>query len=369
MRNTGIKLALTVALAVSTFVATGCKQEPPPPEPIRPIRSLKLVDTSDLAGRRLPGRAKAVLEVDLGFEVSGQLIERPVNVGDQVPAGTLLARLDPREYDNALLRSKAESDRAKAYYDRVATAFKQRAVARQEVDDARARYDQANATVAIRQKDVDDTRIIAPFDGVVSNTLVDNFQNVNAKQPVIRFLDVSRIEMVINIPEDIINVIPYVKHVRVSFDAIPGEEITATIEKVGNEASEATRTFPVTIAMEPFIGDVRIQPGMAGSATSRISDMPERFRKKGIEVPASAIFSPDDEGPKKTYVWIVDEKTSTVHRREVTTGDLTANGGTVVSGVQTGERIATAGVHTLREGQEVRFKRDVPATDPEASGS
>ena len=369
MRNIGIKLALTVALAMSNFVATGCKQEPPPPDPIRPIRSLKLVDTSALEGRRFPGRAKAVLEVDLGFEVSGQLIERPVNVGDKVSAGALLARLDPREYENTLLRAKAESDRAMAYYDRVETAFKQRAVARQEVDDARARYDQAKATVAIRQKDVDDTRIIAPFDGVVSNTLVDNFQNVNAKQPVVRFLDVSRMEMVINIPEDMINVVPYVKQVSVRFDAIPGKDTHATIEKVGNEASEATRTFPVTLAMEPFIGDVRIRPGMAGSATAEKIEYPEQHKVKGVEVPASAIFSPDDEGPKKTYVWIVDEQAGTVHRREVMTGELTERGGTVVTGVDAGERIATAGVHTLREGQEVRFNRDSPAVDPEASGS
>jgi len=369
MRNIGMKLALTVALAMSTFVATGCKQEPPPPDPIRPIRSLKLVDTSDLDGRRFPGRAKAVLEVDLGFEVSGQLMERPVDVGDKVSAGTLLARLDPREYDNALLRAKAESDRAKAYHDRVETAFEQRAVARQEVDDALARYDQARATVAIRQKDVDDTRMIAPFDGVVSNTLVDNFQNVNAKQPVIRFLDVSRIEMVINIPENDINMVPYVKQVRVRFDAISGKDILATIEKVGNEASEATRTFPVTLAMDPFIDGVRIQPGMAGSATAENVELPEQLQRKGVEVPANAIFSPDDEGSKKTYVWIVDEKTSTVHRREVTTGELTDRGGTVVTGVQAGERIAIAGVHMLREGQEVRFERDSAAADTEASGS
>ena len=86
--------------------------------------------------------------------------------------------------------------------------------------------------VRIAQKAVDDTRIVAPFDGVVSQTFVDNFQNVIAKQPVIRFLDVSKIEMIINIPEAFINLSPYVRDLRVRFDAAGN---VAGIDRAGME--------------------------------------------------------------------------------------------------------------------------------------
>ena len=367
-RPAPLRLVLAGVLLVAGVGSSACTEEPAP-LPVRPIRSLKLSDSVGFQKRRFPGRAKATLEVDLGFELNGKLVERSVNVGDLVEAGTLMARIDPREFDNGLLRAQAERDRAKAYFERVDAAYEKRAVSRQEVDDARARFNQAEATVAMRQKDVDDTRMIAPFDGVVSSTLVDNFQNVRAKQPVIRFLDVSQVEMVINIPEDLINLTQYVKDVRVRFDAISDGEARGTIKEIGSEASEATRTFPVTIIMDPKIGDMVIKPGMAGEVTAGKIEIPDHLAKSGIEVPATAIFSPDDAQPSKTFVWIVDEQAKTVHRREVTVVTLTERGGTLVKGVEPGDRVATAGVHYLREGQEVRFDMGATVDSGEVAGS
>ena len=74
---------------------------------------------------------------------------------------------------------------------------------------------------------------------------------------------------------------------------------------------------------------------------------------KGIEVPAAALFTPDGAESEETYVWIVDEASSTVSRRRVEPGDITLSGGTLVKGLEPGERIVTAGVHRLREGQQV----------------
>jgi RND family efflux transporter MFP subunit len=238
----------------------------------------------------------------------------------------------------------------------VAEAAKTGAVARQDVDDARARFNQAEAEVKIAQKAVDDTRIVAPFEGVVSRTFVDNFQNVLAKQPVIRFLDVSKIEMIIDIPEAFINLSPYVKDLRARFDALPGKELRATIKEVGGEASQSTRTYPVTLIMDPASQGVDVKPGMAGEATAGRVEIPDDLRQEGVEVPAAALFSPDGTAPEDTFVWVVDENTKTVSRRRVTTGELTERGGTLVQGLERGERVVTAGVSYLREGQEVRIQ-------------
>ena len=202
---------------------------------------------------------------------------------------------------------------------------------------------------------MDDTRIVAPFEGTVSRTFVDNFQNVRSKQPVIRLLDVSRIEMVINIPEGLINLTPHVENIRVRFDALPGVEIPALVKEVGNEASEATRTYPVTLIMDPAAHGVDLKPGMAGEASGEVLE-PEIAQAGQVEVPASALFSADDASAQQTFVWVVDADTGTVSRREVTTGELTARGGTLVQGLEPGMRVVTAGVHVLREGLEVRVE-------------
>ena len=70
-------------------------------------------------------------------------------------------------------------------------------------------------------------------------------------------------------------------------------------------------------------------------------------------MPVNAIFSPDDI--EKTYVWIIDEKSKLVTKREVTTGKLTDYGILVTAGLDAGDWIAIAGVHNLREGMEVRI--------------
>lgn len=356
----GIRVRAWLPLLPLACLAPGCAEEPPP-EPIRPVISQVVEGPRGIGARWWPGRAKATLEVDLGFEVAGQLIERNVNVGDEVNAGVVMARVDPRDFENQLARAKAEEERAKAQYERVAEAARSGAVSRQDLDDARARMNQAQATVRIRQKTVDDSRIVAPFDGAVSATFVDNFQNVQVKQPVIRFLDVSKLEMIINIPENLINYSRFVEELRVRFDALPGVEIQARIKEIGREATQATRTFPVTLIFDTEGEGAKVKPGMAGEATARVN-LPPELRDQGIEVPAAALFTPDSAKSQETYVWVVDEASSTVQLRKVEPGQITQSGGTLVKGLEPGARIVTAGVHRLRDGQQVLL----PAARPDA---
>lgn len=341
-------------LLVVGALALACAEEPLP-EPVRPVVSIKVEGAGAFQGRWWPGRAKATQEVDLGFEVAGQLEERVVNVGDEVNAGDVMARLDCRDYENQLTRSKAELDRAKAYFERVEQAARTGAVSRQEVDDARARQGQAEATIRIRQKAVDDCRMVAPFDGLVSATYVDNFTNVRVKQPVVRILDISKLEMIISIPEDLINYSRQVAGLVVRFDALPGVELPARIKEIGREASQATRTFPVTVIFDADEAGVQVQPGMAGEAKAD-GQLLRESSDEGVELPTAAIFTPTGEESQDSFVWIVDEPAGIVTRRPVEPVRINQRGATIVKGVEPGERVVTKGVHRLREGQEVRVQ-------------
>jgi len=98
--------------------------------------------------------------------------------------------------------------------------------------------------------------------------------------------------------------------------------------------------------------DAKILSGMAGKAQAR-GELPVELREAGVEVPLSAIFSAGE--PDKSYVWIIDEQTKIVSRRNVVTGNLTDRGIRVREGLEPGEWIVTAGVHYLFEGQQVRI--------------
>jgi RND family efflux transporter MFP subunit len=197
------------------------------------------------------------------------------------------------------------------------------------------------------------TRLKAPFDGVVAVTYVENFETIQAKQQILRLLDTSQIEITIDIPESLISSAKYVKDLTCVFDAFPETKIKGVqIKEIGTEASDITRTFPVTLIMDqpdPATG-IKILPGMAGRASGR-AELPDQVEEVGFEVPESAIFA--GEGGRQ-YVWAIDESSMTVHQQPVTPGTLTSLG-MRVKGVNAGQLIVTAGVDYLDEGQKIRL--------------
>lgn len=341
------------SLILSAFsiplLLAACGEEPEAPEIVRPVRAIQVQQAAAFQERWFPGRAQATQEVNLAFEVSGQLIERPVDVGDAVETGHVLARLDPRDYRNTLDEKTALRDRSLANFERMTEAVKSGAVSKQDVDDARAVYEGSDAQVRIADKALEDTVILAEFPGTVAATYAENFQNVLAKQAILRLLDTTRIEMWLNIPESLISYAPLIEDFRVEFDAFPDREIRGEIIEISNEASFATRTYPVKLVMEQP-EDATILPGMAGRASANRIDLIEAGPESGLEVPMSALATTDNES---TFVWVIDEANGIVSGRPIEIGHATPRG-VVVQGLEAGEWVATAGASTLSEGQKVR---------------
>jgi len=339
-------------LLMATLV-NGCSKPIDAPEVVRPVRVIRVAAAQELAGRSLPGRARATEETNLSFDVSGTILERPVSVGDVVEAGQLLARLDQRDFKNERDAAVAARNRTRANFERVEIAVESGAVSRQDLDDARAQLDVAQAQLNITQKAIGDSEIMAPRGGTISATYVEVFTSVRAKEAIVRLLDTSAIEMVVQVPESLISFVPHVEGVVVEFDAFPGRPVPATIKEISNEASLTTRTFPVTLIMgQPE--DFKILPGMAGRATG---SLPESVSAgvRSIRVPLSAVFTPDDEETTGTsWVWVVDESNDTVSKRNVTTGELDRFGIQVLDGLGTDELLVISGVHFLSDGQKVR---------------
>jgi RND family efflux transporter MFP subunit len=359
-------LCFTAAAVLAALLFTGCQKEPEVQTTPRPVRAMKVGDVAGLSERWIAGRVKASQEVNLSFRVSGPLIEFPVNVGDEVQKGQLLARIDPRDYEVNLRNAEgqyqkalAELEFAEAEYGRVVRIREQEpaAISQSMIDQKREAMDRAQAQLVSLQSaleaaedQLEYTFLRAPFSGTIVATFVENFEDVQPREIVLRLLDPTHIEMTIDIPENLIAYMPLVQNLRARFDAFPGMVIPAEIREIGTEASTTTRTYPVTLIMEQPEG-VTILAGMTGEATGRVP-VSEETEERPLEVPTSAVFS-DETG--KSFVWIVDESSMTVSKREVSLGLLTDYGVSILNGIERGEWIATAGVHYLEEGQEVRF--------------
>ncbi len=349
------------------LVAFGCAQEPEPEAPVeRAVLAVQVADIGNLGGRSFPGQARATREVDLSFRVPGPLIEFPVDVGDSVTRDSVVARIDPRDFEVAVTRAEGQLDRARGNltrarndYQRLQRVYEEDPGATSEtaIDRAKANFDTAQgnvksleATLAAAEDALEDTYLRAPFDATVVATYVENFEDVRNKQPIVRMVNTDRIEMVVSIPENLIPQASLIEEVQVVFDAFPDTTLTAEIKEIGTEASLATRTYPVTLIMDQP-EEVTILAGMAGTATGEATTSDAEGGR--LTVPLAATFSPDTSG--KTYVWVINREAGAANRREVTLGAFSNNGVEVREGLEAGEWIAVAGVNTLREGQPVRI--------------
>ena len=287
----------------------------------------------------------------------------------------------------ALAESHATYKQAQAEYERMATLLPDKVVSKSTYDLALAKRDRTVAQVkgaeedlrigqkGAREEDIQAkqaeisalqavvkdaenklkyTSLLAPFEGDIAAKYVENFQTVHAKQPILRLLDTSQIEIILQIPESVISMAPLVKGVICDFDAFPSREFPGHITEIGAEATRTTRTYPVTVLLDQP-EDLKILPGMAATVRGK-PDASILQDSRNFAIPISAIFTPETE--KQNCVWVVDEDTKTVSRRVVQTGDLTPGGIKIVEGLQPGEWIVTAGANSLEEGQKVRLPEE-----------
>ena len=338
---------------------------------VRPIRSMKIADVEPFGGRLFPGKATATQAANMSFRVSGTVNRITVDIGVEVKRGDILARLDPQDYQVELNNAKAQRSKAssglalaESEYARVARVFEKDpgAVSKSMVDVRRAELDTARAQVASAkaavERAVDNlsyTYMKAPFDGVVVEKFIEQFEDVQSNQEVIRVLDTSSIEFTVHIPETLMEHIDKIRNTGayVVFDTYPGVEIPARVKEVGKEASKTTRTYPVTLIMDQP-DDFKVLPGMAGKATgdkAGTAKIAEEVGMVGFVIPITATFSDDAE---KTFVWVVDQNSMQVNKREIVLINLTETGA-MVTGLKVGETIATAGANLLVEGQQVRI--------------
>ncbi len=347
------------------FCLTSCGKEAPPRQPVRPVRALKLTKEETIQTRVFPGRTRAVNRSNLSFRVDGPMIRRPVFVGDEVKKGQILAQIDPRDYEvrlqiarGNLARSEAQLRFARRDLQRATNIWKKDpgAISRSLLDQKNEEVNQLKGQIVSLEGEVEaaedrlsDTNLLSPFDGIIVATFVEPFEFVNAKQPIIRLLDTSKVEMVIDVPESAISEIQNIRTVKVVFDAFPGREFEARIREIGTEASQTTRTFPVTVVMDQP-GDVTILSGMAGAATLS-GDEAAQYAEKGFLVPTTAVIS--DVDPSTTYVWLVNPETQRVYLQPVQKGKLLERGIMITGGLEEGDWVVASGANFLIEGQKV----------------
>ncbi len=319
-----------------------------PSAPVRPVKIAVAAEASairkDFAGMATPDDA-----VTLAFKLAGQVADIPVAQGESVVRGELLAELDPRDVELQVSATRSAFEEARSRQQRMQRLLEHQAVSRQEAEAARTHFAQARSAYDNALDLLKDTKIKAPFPGVIEATYVDNYQRVQAGEAILRLVDPHTTTVKFTMPEQGLRALAdTATRFEVAFDNYRGVRFAARLKDYARTSSDASG-FPVTLKLAG-VDTVRydISPGMSCTVTMFSADpVPD-----AVSLPLSAIYAPTGGG---TYVWVVDAD-DRVERREVTLGELFGSDRVIIdSGVGPGDRVVTVGVYRLQPGEQVRI--------------
>jgi RND family efflux transporter MFP subunit len=350
--SSGLPLSIIAALALVMILCScgGEEKGETPVQVIRPVKTIILGGGQGF-GRSFPGKVQGSQRVNLAFRVRGPLIEFPVNEGDEVKQGQLLARLDPRDYQIAYDEAYAQYVEAQADYKRYKDLYERNAVPLADLDVRRAKRDTAKAKLDYAKANIDYTYLKAPFSGYVGAKFVENFQEVNSFDDILSLQDLSKVEIVIDLPENILASSKQgdVALLYATFQSAPGEEFPLTVKEISAQADPRTQTYRATLSMDQP-GTIRVLPGMTAQVHVK-GKANNTGNGSYFIIPAIAVVTGD--GPDQ-YVWVVDQNDLTVHKRVVKVGAVTGQKDIeILGGLKEGEMIAVTGITQLKEGMQV----------------
>lgn len=376
------RLANVVWLGLATgWVGLGCADErAAESEPVvRPVRYARAESAQAGTAAWFPARVDAQSAPSLSFRVSGRVAQVRVDVGDTVKAGQLVAVLDDSDYRTrvadaraAQAQARAEAERTRRIAERNARLFAGNAVSEDERDQSRdiaaaaaARLESTQQRLELAERELSYTRLEAPQSGVVVSRRIDEGTNVSAGQPVFE-LSGERIELRADIPETALTRARVGERVEVRIPAMGADEMKAEILRVATGAVPGQILYPVFLRLI----DPEVAPAPGMSAQVRLLD--RQGQTELVSVPPTAVVA----DPDGAFVWVLEaegeaeEDDSTVYRarrRSVQLHRITGRRALLQSGVEADEKVVTAGVHYLSEGQRVRKARRPPLVDDDAA--
>jgi HlyD family secretion protein len=285
-------------------------------EPKEPYRLAAVEQGAITKSVSASGTLQALVTVEVGSQISGQITKVLVDFNDHVKAGQVMAILDPQTYQSrvaqnqadiaagqaAVRQAEAQAAQAQADYNRKKTlvaqgiyspstlevseaAYKSAAA---NVQATRARVAQSQATLRSTEVDLARTRIIAPIDGLVVDRQIEPGQTVAAslQAPVLFRIaqDLSKVEVKISVDEADIGQVQEGQTVKFTVDAFPDDNYTGVVTQVRKQPVTEQNVVAYTVMAEADNPRGKLLPGMTANADIVILQKPQV-----LKVPAAAL--------------------------------------------------------------------------------
>ena len=337
------------------LVLAGCQQKEAPAAPLRVVMVAQPA-TAELGRTSYSGEVRARQEADLSFRVAGKVTQRLVEVGSQVKKGQVLAVLDPTDANlqlnaaQAQLESSQSVERtAKTELERYRQLLPSNAISRSQFDQIENQYKTARSTVQQARANYDVVSNQAAYstlradkNGVVVTRHVEVGQVVNAGQPIYTLAMAGEREVIIGVPEQLVNQLSVRQPVQVSLWSNAEQLLPAYIREI-SPAADASRTFAVRVAFSNASAPVNIGQSARVFVTAANSN-------QQLSIPLAALTAES----QNSYVLVFNPANSTLIKKPVRIGAYGRDSVPVLDGLNRQEWVVIGGVHLLQAGQKVR---------------
>jgi RND family efflux transporter MFP subunit len=360
------------SLLVAASLLSACSKPVPAEEPIRAVKVMTVGADAQRSSAEYSGEVRARVESRLGFRVAGKIIRRPVELGQRVRVGEVLAQLDPQDYKLSADAARAQlaaaatnRDLATADLRRYKDLREQNFISSAELERretilkaAQAQFDQAQAQLTGQGNQVAYTTLVADVSGVVTAVDAEVGQVVAAGTPIVRIAQDGARDVVFSVPEDKVQAVRVGSAAQVQLWASQ-QTLQGMVREVAASADPVTRTYSVKLSMD---SKAVLPLGATVTVTAEAfahGDMPV------IKLPTSALLRDGNT----SAVWLLDTASMTVKLNPIVIGTADGNDVIVSSGLAPGMQVVVAGVHVLQPGQKVTLYQAGVGAAPAAPAS
>lgn len=352
------RIVASSLLLALPLVLAACGEEPhADPRTEAPLVRVTAVQNAGVASRAFTGTVAARIESDLGFRVSGKVLERLVDTGQTVKRGQLLLRIDPVDLklaahaqQEAVTAARARAQQTAQDEARYRELRGTGAISASAYDQVKAAADAASAQLKAAQAQAEVAlnanryaELVADADGVIMETLAEPGQVVSAGQVVVRLAHAGQREAIVQLPETLRP--PIGSTGKATLFGRQGISVPTTLRQLSDVADRLTRTYEARYVLE---GELANAP-LGATVTIRIADGIVSTQND-MQVPLGALF---DAG-KGPGVWVIDGQPTKVKWQPVAVQHLDNDSARIAGPLKQGDLIVSLGAHMLRDGELVR---------------
>ncbi|MCP5362732.1 MAG: efflux RND transporter periplasmic adaptor subunit [Rickettsiaceae bacterium] len=354
-----LSIVLIFVIAIIIIKSTGDTSKKEDEKLIRPVRVVKVAHKIAGQSLSLTGEILAKNEIDLSFRIDGKLIERLVSIGEGVTPGQIVARLDPQDVKDNLTAAKSNLNAAQAALDQATSNEARQKIllskgvvtnakyedALSQLQSAQAKVEGAEANLNQAQNRVEYTNLKVDTAGIVTAVKAEAGEIVRAGQAVMRIATNEGRDAVFNVPEQLFQNKPSTDQfsVEVSLSHDPNIKTTGIVREVSPQADPVSRTFTVKVGLKNPPEALKLGSTVTGSVTLN--------KGSAIELPVMSL----NKSNSSPAVWVVNPENNTVSLRDVKIIGYNQDSVIISDGLESGELVVTAGVHSLYPGQQVKI--------------